>query len=481
MQREGTFTWEIAVPNGAYTVRVVAGDPDYYDTYYSLNVEGVTVIDGVSNTNTRWLEGTAEVTVQDGRLTLSNPLHYSFNKVAFLEIASGANVATATPVASPTRLLTATPSRTATATSTALPTQTRTALPTSTAMPIPTSTAASTQITPPSVTPSAPPAPSATSTLPNPFFAEYEAEAPINTLHGEARVLWHQEASGENVVGYIGNGPENWLQFNAVTVPQAGAYTLTVRYRSSYMRSATFSINGAEGPTLDFEGLGNWDAYATKDFVAFLSAGENTVRVYNQWDWAPDMDLLAVRGADAPPAPTETATPPTPTETPAPTATTLPSAFQVRLNFQPARAEVPAGYLVDSGRMFGDRGNGYSYGWNARNATTRDRNAAEAPDQRYDTLIHLQRPDVCNGACTWEIALPNGLYAVRLVAGDARYTDSLYRLTVEGVLAIDGTPSDNQRWFEGTVTVTVTDGRLTVSGAEGAVNNKLNFIEITSP
>src|SRR5262249_29944983 len=50
---------------------------------------------------------------------------------------------------------------------------------------------------------------------------------------------------------------------------------------------------------------------------------------------------------------------------------------------------------------------------------------------------------------------------------------------VEGALAIQGTPSSSNLWLENTVTVVVTDGRLTISNAAGAKNNKLDFIAIT--
>ncbi len=149
----------------------------------------------------------------------------------------------------------------------------------------------------------------------------------------------------------------------------------------------------------------------------------------------------------------------------------------VRVNFQPATAAVPAGYLVDAGATFANRGNGYSYGWNVNNAVTaRDRNSALSADQRYDTLQHMQ---VAGAGSTWEISVSNGTYSVFLVAGDASAFDSVYRINVEGGLTVSGTPNTTTRWYSGTRTVTVTDGRLTVSNGTGAVNNKICFIEIT--
>ncbi len=159
--------------------------------------------------------------------------------------------------------------------------------------------------------------------------------------------------------------------------------------------------------------------------------------------------------------------------------TAPPPTFAANVNFQPSGAPVPAGYVADTGPVYGNRGNGYTYGWNANNsAHARDRNAANSPDQRYDTLNHMQKGS--NPNAVWEIAVPNGSYTVRLVAGDPSHFNSVYRLNVEGTLAINGTPSSATRWFDNTVTVTVSDGRLTVSNATGASNNKVCFIDITS-
>jgi len=149
----------------------------------------------------------------------------------------------------------------------------------------------------------------------------------------------------------------------------------------------------------------------------------------------------------------------------------------VRINFQPLLSAIPSGYLADSGLTYASRGNGYSYGWNVLNTSTaRDRNSTRSPDQRYDTLQHMQ---VAGAGSTWEIAVPNGSYSVFIVAGDAGNFDSVYRINAEGALTVSGTPTTSTRWISGTRTVTVTDGRLTIGNGTGAVNNKICFIEIT--
>jgi len=153
-------------------------------------------------------------------------------------------------------------------------------------------------------------------------------------------------------------------------------------------------------------------------------------------------------------------------------------ASTIRVNFQLNTAPVPAGYLKDGGHAYGDRGNGRTYGWNIDNtAQMRDRNSSVSPDQRYDTLAYMQRP--ANPDAVWEIAVPNGTYVVHAVAGDASYYNITYRIAIEGVVVVDGTSNSATRWIEGTSTVTVSDGRLTLRSAAGATANKICFVDIT--
>lgn len=148
------------------------------------------------------------------------------------------------------------------------------------------------------------------------------------------------------------------------------------------------------------------------------------------------------------------------------------------MDFQSASAPTVAGYLVDSGAVYGARGNGETYGWNAINSDgAYDRNSRLSPDQRYDTVIQTQRHT--NRDAVWEIAVPNGTYSVRIVAGDPATSSAVYRYTAEGVVTVDGTPTPANRWVEGTRTVTVSDGRLTIANGAGASNNKLCFLEVT--
>jgi uncharacterized delta-60 repeat protein len=148
----------------------------------------------------------------------------------------------------------------------------------------------------------------------------------------------------------------------------------------------------------------------------------------------------------------------------------------VHVNFQAVSSQGATRYVRDTGKKFDDRGNGLSYGWDKNNANKmRIRNSAGSPDFRYDSLALMQ----AGGANRkWEIAVPNGRYEVRLVAGDPNFTDSKYKMNLEGQLALSGTPGGDVHWFRSTSIVDVTDGRLTLTNASGAQNNKIAWIDI---
>ena len=147
-------------------------------------------------------------------------------------------------------------------------------------------------------------------------------------------------------------------------------------------------------------------------------------------------------------------------------------ASEIKINFQSTGSPIPEGYLPDYGEVFGDRGNGWSYGWSEDiSRHTRDRNNAAAPDQRYDTIIHFY-----GTGAVWEIELPNGTYNLFLVCGDPSNADTNNQIEMEGeILADDPDGEDSFDEFE--LTVTITDGRLSWSEPAGSYV-KPCFIEI---
>jgi len=158
-------------------------------------------------------------------------------------------------------------------------------------------------------------------------------------------------------------------------------------------------------------------------------------------------------------------------------ATGIAGAQSVKINFQLKGGPVPEGYLPDYGEVFGDRGNGFSYGWNRDiQADSRDRNSGNAPDQRYDTLLHLQKA----ADAIWEIALKNGIYNIFLVCGDPSNTDQTNNFDVEGTLTTDPDPQTGPGfdYDEFEFTVVLRDGRLTIKPAPGSANCKIMFVDI---
>lgn len=115
--------------------------------------------------------------------------------------------------------------------------------------------------------------------------------------------------------------------------------------------------------------------------------------------------------------------------------------FAAGISFQVDGTPPLDGYLTDTGLAFSQHDNGMTYGWSSENIwTARQRNSSLSPDERYDSLIHMQYGGV-NRA--WEMAVPDGTYQVHLVAGDAGYySGNNYRINVEGSLAVDGAPTN---------------------------------------
>ena len=128
---------------------------------------------------------------------------------------------------------------------------------------------------------------------------------------------------------------------------------------------------------------------------------------------------------------------------------------------------------MDAGNTYGDRGNGYTYGWSA-NVTTASRDRGAHSDQRYDTLIHMHK----GSSKTWELEIPNGSYVVEIMMGDPSHKDQVNNILIEGTSVVDPDGQDNFDLHTG-IRVTVSDGKLTIVEAGGAYNTKLCYINIT--
>lgn len=119
----------------------------------------------------------------------------------------------------------------------------------------------------------------------------YEAEA--GTRGGQAAVRNVAGASGGAVVGYVGNGTANYLQFNNVNAT-AGTHQVTIYYASGENRSLTLSVNGGTATSVTTPSTGGWNTIGSVATTLTLAAGTNTIRVANPTGWAPDLDRLVV-------------------------------------------------------------------------------------------------------------------------------------------------------------------------------------------
>ena len=88
MQAGGSHVWEMAVPNGPYSVLLAAGDPSFTNGLYRILAENVPILDGAPTAGDPWVEGLGTVVVTDGRLTLSSGSGAISNRLAFLEVSA---------------------------------------------------------------------------------------------------------------------------------------------------------------------------------------------------------------------------------------------------------------------------------------------------------------------------------------------------------------------------------------------------------
>ncbi|WP_231122047.1 choice-of-anchor D domain-containing protein [Motilibacter peucedani] len=171
------------------------------------------------------------------------------------------------------------------------------------------------------------------------------------------------------------------------------------------------------------------------------------------------------------------------------TVTTAPTSLKV--DFATGATVPPPGYLRDTGQAYGARGSGYQgiglvYGWVAQGSAapldmtkqTRLRSPAPGGDVRLAGLLQMQPAG--GPAGTWQVAVPDGTYAVTVAVGDATYLDSSHTVNVEGRSVVNAfRPTAASPFTTATAAVEVTDGALTVD-ALGGTNTKIDYIDVAS-
>ncbi|MXV51302.1 hypothetical protein GS399_10010 [Pedobacter sp. HMF7647] len=178
----------------------------------------------------------------------------------------------------------------------------------------------------------------------------------------------------------------------------------------------------------------------------------------------------------------------------------------IKINFQDENTVPPPGWLKDSGEPFGKRagiyeGSQLEYGWRKRSNNApldlsgNGRARIEPEDVLLSTFIHMQADNIntlrygaFDGKKTegyWELKVLNGVYKVSVAVGDGMVGKAAENdcINIEGVKAISnfvpiGKLRSPGRFKETTVTVSVSDGYLTID-ADGGTNTKLCYADIT--
>ncbi len=100
-------------------------------------------------------------------------------------------------------------------------------------------------------------------------------------------------------------------------------------------------------------------------------------------------------------------------------------------------------------------------------------------------MVHMQYAGTTAGSVavpgSWEMAVPNGLYSVKVDVGDAgTAVDSSHWINIENQNAIAAfTPATGSKFATATRVVAVEDGRITLSPV-GGTNTKITYVDIAS-
>ena len=150
------------------------------------------------------------------------------------------------------------------------------------------------------------------------------------------------------------------------------------------------------------------------------------------------------------------------------------------IDFQPNTSRTTTGYIKDSGLGYSSsRG----YGWIRLHynqpinisSTARERN--QLSDQRLDTFLQMQYYQ--GPAAYWEHNLSNGRYQISVGVGDSQDLNSVHSVRAEGVPVVSNfVPTTANPTKIGTLTVDITDGRLTLDSFGGR-NTKIGYVRIT--
>ena len=134
-------------------------------------------------------------------------------------------------------------------------------------------------------------------TTPYTNYRSYEAENA--KLSGKAVATTGKDAkycSNDAFVGYIGGGADNTVTFSNVNVDKAGKYTLRIYYLAGESRDLSVDVNGEFVSTLKglYANKGDWKGIRAVNVDVELNKGDNTVKLYNNNAYGPNVDRIAI-------------------------------------------------------------------------------------------------------------------------------------------------------------------------------------------
>ena len=107
------------------------------------------------------------------------------------------------------------------------------------------------------------------------------------------------------------------------------------------------------------------------------------------------------------------------------------------VDFTNSAGSLQSGYVADTGQAYGVQGGSGTYGWVNSSTQAATANSAGTYNRTTPTTAPFDQIDARTGIMlptnrNWEIALPNGVYDVHVVAADSTNPAMVNNLTVEG-------------------------------------------------
>ena len=111
------------------------------------------------------------------------------------------------------------------------------------------------------------------------------------TVAGQGTVVADSTCSGGAKVCFLGNRPDNYIEFRDIFTNKPGNYNLTLSYLCTENRSMVISVNGKDTVLTNLKS-GRLSPVTTYTLPVKLSKGYNTIRISNNTAMFPDIDRI---------------------------------------------------------------------------------------------------------------------------------------------------------------------------------------------